>query len=189
MQVHQRVAFQNHVLEQRMGDSARVGSLGFSRKKAVQVPPPANVSVKADKTLEIDNGQADYGPAQILGLQLVQHTPGDLDAIDLVAVDRGRKTEHGPRPFPVYHAQRCRRDEAAEGLGRAPGQLAVLPWWNGNSQDLEVDGCLSLQLGFQIQLRICHLRRGCALHVALVGPDTRRLSRMHRERHGNQGHE
>ena len=137
-----------------MRGARRGAAAGIAGKIAVQVAPVRQIARAAVEPLQVDDRHPDHRAVQFLRLEVVDHAPDDLDAIQFVAVYGRSQAQHRTRSLAVNDHDRRRHREAFDRAATRPGEPANLAGGNLCAQQLQ-------GLGLRTQLRrlVCR-RRG-----------------------------
>ena len=125
VQVDPDVALVDDLVHEQVGDPAGEGPTDRAREAAVEVAAVRHVAVAGHHAESVDDRDGDHGAPDAPGVQLGHHPSDDLDADDLVAVDRGVDPHGRSVLAAVQHVHR----QAYLGAGDQPrdGQAHLAP--------------------------------------------------------------
>ncbi len=97
MQVDAVVRLGDDLFRDQVRDSRRDGALLPPGERAIQVAAVRQIARAVDEPEDVDDRDGQQAPAQPLQCRLAEQALDDLDAVELVAVQRGRDEERRTR--------------------------------------------------------------------------------------------
>ncbi len=117
VEVDADVASADDLGHEQVGDPGRQRSVRRSGERAVEVAAVREVAVAVQEAVHVDDRDGDHGAGHRAGVEAAHHAPDDLDAVDLVAVDRGAEPHGVPVAASVPHLQGQRDPRAGHLAG------------------------------------------------------------------------
>jgi hypothetical protein len=114
--------------EKRMRHACRCTAASVSREVSIQVATIRKVAGTAIEALDVDDRNADDRAVQFFDVDVIEHAAHDFDAIELIAVNRSRETQHRARSLSVEHDHRHGRGETFYRGTARPSESLASSW-------------------------------------------------------------
>jgi len=93
VKVQPEVTRVDEVVVDAVGDPGRTRRALLAGERPIEVPVvDREVPLLGEEAMDVEDGQADEGPVDVLALPLLGDLADDLDAVEFVAMDRRRDT-------------------------------------------------------------------------------------------------
>src|SRR5690554_5770593 len=94
MNVDQRVALEDDLFEQAVGNAMGEAAVFATGKVAVEVAPVGEIAAALLEALQVDDGNTHQRTRQFPRIQVVDYPADDLDTVKLITMNRARQAHY-----------------------------------------------------------------------------------------------